>query len=1009
MRLISLTVRNYRLHRERTVEFDPSLNLIGGTNETGKSTLAEAIHRVLFMRHRAGGDLQSSMMSQIHAGPPEVLLSFETEGETWTIEKRFAGPQGTARLRSAGGISLQGDAAEERLSEITGNTEGVANRIKELMNRWSHLWVWQGMAGEDATRHAASRRDELVQRLQEQGLAAVMQSDADERIRQRFSAAYEELFNLNGSPKASSRLKRSNETLADANRDFERVTEQQQRLAAAVADQVNATTILKASTVTLPAQRKLLEATQASLAKVNDLQTRFDKEQLVLEAATQARTLVEKADQQIRDFQRQAVASREALVPAEAELSSVAGRESAARQQADSAELVHRQVGASLRLARQRYDLANACVIRFEKETTLQALTVKEGEVDVILEGLSSDRDALAKLPVISVHQLDELRQLESRLGKAESALNAIAAGIELVSSQQPVFLNDQPLEAGESRVITEMSEVSLSDGTRLRIQPGGGTSLATARRSLDDVRGVFASALDKLTVRSTSDAAEIVTSRQVIEHRISNTEAKLQALGFRELPEAVAAAAAALAQAVTEVELRHAAFLIDQNPPLVPSLQSAVQWQGETLEVLKSEEAKERALLEDADACRKAHVETLETLQTKRASLESGRRKLDELEQSARILEQNHGDATQRSAQLETAVSTETAAGNALHATGEALADLKPADLKRELTRLEGVVSNEERKQRDAENQLAVARNILALDGSTDPDAELIRAKARQALAAEEQAREKRHADAIALLHRLFSESQTAISESVTQPIADRVGDYLECLFGRGVRVDLDLNDANDTKIKLTRPGTPSFSFESLSGGAKEQVAAAVRLATAEILATNHQGSLPIVFDDAFAYADKERIEALQSMLYLASRRGLQVLVLTCTPGDYVGLGARETLLPIPVWDSMPAVPNSNRSIALSVSNEVASPSRESAEFNQGQLPDGNEEVRFLDALRAQGGSSGNQSLRNILGWEEGGYEQVKAQLIAKKMISTGRGRGGSVSLNSQDVSSFM
>jgi hypothetical protein len=86
-----------------------------------------------------------------------------------------------------------------------------------------------------------------------------------------------------------------------------------------------------------------------------------------------------------------------------------------------------------------------------------------------------------------------------------------------------------------------------------------------------------------------------------------------------------------------------------------------------------------------------------------------------------------------------------------------------------------------------------------------------------------------------------------------------------------------------------------------------------------------------------------------------------------------------------------------------------VASPSRESAEFNQGQLPDGNEEVRFLDALRAQGGSSGNQSLRNILGWEEGGYEQVKAQLIAKKMISTGRGRGGSVSLNSQDVSSFM
>ena len=61
MRLLSLNVRNYRIHRDLTLDFDPSRNLIGGTNETGKSTLAEAIHRALFMRHRAGGDLLSSV------------------------------------------------------------------------------------------------------------------------------------------------------------------------------------------------------------------------------------------------------------------------------------------------------------------------------------------------------------------------------------------------------------------------------------------------------------------------------------------------------------------------------------------------------------------------------------------------------------------------------------------------------------------------------------------------------------------------------------------------------------------------------------------------------------------------------------------------------------------------------------------------------------------------------------------------------------------------------------
>ena len=91
MRLLSITARNYRIHRDLTVEFDPSRNLIGGPNETGKSTLAEAMHRALFLRARTGGSVQKSMVSDIHHGKPEVVLVFEVGGQVWTIEKRFAG------------------------------------------------------------------------------------------------------------------------------------------------------------------------------------------------------------------------------------------------------------------------------------------------------------------------------------------------------------------------------------------------------------------------------------------------------------------------------------------------------------------------------------------------------------------------------------------------------------------------------------------------------------------------------------------------------------------------------------------------------------------------------------------------------------------------------------------------------------------------------------------------------------------------------------------------------
>ncbi|WP_373060749.1 AAA family ATPase, partial [Gemmatimonas sp.] len=52
MRIHSITVRNYRVHQDITVALDPSRTVVGGLNESGKSTLIEAAHRALFMRYK---------------------------------------------------------------------------------------------------------------------------------------------------------------------------------------------------------------------------------------------------------------------------------------------------------------------------------------------------------------------------------------------------------------------------------------------------------------------------------------------------------------------------------------------------------------------------------------------------------------------------------------------------------------------------------------------------------------------------------------------------------------------------------------------------------------------------------------------------------------------------------------------------------------------------------------------------------------------------------------------
>ena len=74
MKLLKLTVRNYRVHKERVIEFDPRTTLIGGPNESGKSTLVEAAHRVLFLKAKGVGKTHKCMKSNLHDGDPEVEL-----------------------------------------------------------------------------------------------------------------------------------------------------------------------------------------------------------------------------------------------------------------------------------------------------------------------------------------------------------------------------------------------------------------------------------------------------------------------------------------------------------------------------------------------------------------------------------------------------------------------------------------------------------------------------------------------------------------------------------------------------------------------------------------------------------------------------------------------------------------------------------------------------------------------------------------------------------------------
>jgi DNA repair exonuclease SbcCD ATPase subunit len=904
MRLVSLTVRNYRVHKGFTVTFDPSRNLIGGPNESGKSTLAEAAHRALFLRAKTGGKTQKEMVSTRHLGDPEVALTFEAAGTTWELEKRFAGTtKGSTRLTRSGATPLKDDEAETRLAELLqSETASGGGAAKLLPTLWSHLWVWQGSSGDDPSGHASDHKDTLVQRLQQDGLAAVMQSATDQRVRERIAASYDELFTATGKPKAGSPPELARIQLVEAESIVTRARETANRLEQAAAEHERAEKEIAEADTILPGLRTQKTATDTKLAEVSQLRRQEDTQQHAWQAATTFTKQLADNDTAIRSLRAQADQSRESLTPAERMEASLVAAEKEARELSQAAEATQRQNADTIRLTRLRHDFASTSIAAFEKAADHQRLAGRVLDAEQLRAEIARQQDALSQLPALTAKDLEALRQLDRSASQAEASLSAMATGIELLTTDLAVTLDGQPLATGEARTLTDAAELAIGPNTRLLIRPGGGTSLADARLQQENTRRALKTALDRHTLRDLDHASAVLQQRQTFSQQIAQLETRWKALGGETLANELAAAATALEAAKAELQRR----LTAADSPTQPDTHEAARQLRATLQqALDDEEKAEATVRHHATQLRERSETAASNLQTHRDQTAQARQSLRDLETKLQVLQETHGEAPAREAALLQARTSEQSATDLLAATRAALAALTPDDLAADLERFTRAITQQETRRRDAENLRLVARDRLTLDGSTDPQAEFSHALARHAAALESHGSQQRRAKAVEQLHQLFSSSREAIDRALVQPLADRISGYLQCLFGPAAQVRVNLSDTGIEGLELLRPDDSTFNFETLSGGAREQVAAAVRLAMAEILAADHDGCLPVVFDDAFAYTDPERVQSLQRMLNLAALRGLQVIVLTCAPNDYSAFGAREVSIERPVRTS--------------------------------------------------------------------------------------------------------
>ncbi len=899
MRLLSATVRNYRIHKEVNLDFDGSLTLVGGRNESGKSTLAEAIHRGLFLKATTGGKIQESMQSDLHAGHPEVEVRFSAAGKTWEIRKIFSKTSGKATLSEDGGTAIHGPEAESQLAQLMQVEEpgGGVGGAKTALAQWAHLWVWQGSGGEDPSEHAAPQRDALLSRLKEEGGGAVMQSDLDSQVVNRFQSEFEAIFTKTGQPKAGSELSQaiqdkeaSSESLAEAESDL-------QRLQTAMIEFQEAENILESGGEKLSQLEGQLAKTQKKQKQASELQHRFELEQRNCDEAKRNLEQFSIALQEIATLRAELKKLSEKSQPNSDQSKALDEKWKTLRKGVEDAATELEAAEKKLAQTRELRELAEAWGQLLKQREQLARFEEIRSEIESLEIRQKKIRESLAALPRIDEATYRRLQQVESEHSEAQAVLAAMSTGIEVVQSDRPVTLGAETLVPGKEEVIDRESVLSIGDEIALRISPGGGKDLESARTEFAQLRSTRESVFREAGVETISDAATIRSQRSTLDSELRDLQAQLEAKEAGDLRERINETSRETTRYEAEIE-RRSSTVEDFSPPQ-DSAEARRIWESirDELAPLESQALSAKKHLSDnRDALEVAEGEREDF----RRETEQSERKKIEMQALLQAKEEPLGTPEEGQAKAEELAKKHGALKAQLTRLQGELNSLQPETIDADLERFGRAMRQKKEELETAGQQRAVAMDQLSSDGSKDPALALARAKALAESAVERHRSLERRAEAIRLLRDLFASEQQKLSDQFSRPLARRVSGYLQQIFGPSASATVMVEDGVIGGWKMTRD-SGTFDFSDLSGGTREQVAAAVRLALAEILAEDHEGSLPIVFDDAFTNSDPDRIESLQRMLDLASRSGLQIILLTCTPDDYIGLGAKTvTLSPI-------------------------------------------------------------------------------------------------------------
>jgi len=869
MNLLRLRLDNYRGIDESEVRFRfNGLTIVEGPNETGKTSLGEAI-RLLFDYLDSSKHKNIDAIRPVHldAGP-EIELEAESGPYVFTYFKRFyKNSETTLKITSPKPENHTGREAHERADEILRETIDI--------DLWKALCIQQGEAVQQANlsnqtslsaaldvaaggHRADSREESLFDKVREEYKRYFTESGKEKKEIQTAKKVQEDLkTEVNSLEGQIQNLEKDIGRAAELSGELERLKEQKQNLRTDIFEYTKSLGEIKSLVNVLENTSLKLESAQTSeQAAKRDNEVRQELIKDVSKANKAHMALVESIE-----------SSTESVKKAKTDM---------VKAQTDSAtsEAQYKEAESLLNLRRADFDY-------FNNKLQLEQLKERKARIESAWEKTARVEELLAKNNV-DEDTLNAIKKADRSLIKTQAKLEMGAPNVLLRGLTDLDFqINDEKNTIAKD----EERSLSLSDGVRVTI-PGylqmeltAGSSLSNLLKKVEDAKQKLDAACKDSGVNNADEAMEFFDVRreaqQSIERQKDVEKENLRDLTYEQLERIVTG----LEKSVPSYPDGRAL-----EPNISPNLESAKKELGSAEEGFETASNIWEKAREKMDAARTLHGGLDKKYQKLKVEYNL---KGEELKQVENRLERSRKSTSDNELESEISKYTKT-----VHAEKENvksaeanLHDKEPDRVKTLEETAKGSLQTIKNKLGDAQNENTEVRTRLKVLGEDGLYEKLHAAQSHFDHINQENAAMIRRTLAAKLLYNTMKEQRNNARLAYVAPLKEKIERLGTLLFNESFEVEV----TEDLEVSSRTMDGINIPFESLSGGTKEQISLISRLACA--MTVSKDGGAPLILDDALGYSDPERLKLMGAVLAKAGRE-CQIIILTCVPDRYSNVG---------------------------------------------------------------------------------------------------------------------